>query len=784
MDPSRDVGSRVEVYWDSEEDWFHGTIQEYDPQVGYRVLYDDGDEQWEDSSNTERVHVLRPPATAPQVEAMEPPTEPDGDDAPSANVVGALDPPSDDSSDDEVDIHVSAAKLATLFHVEALTSAKTVNSSVNAEAAACASTSSPSPPDTTVDTGIPPLAAPEPTPRVADMMTARSTATDGSVDWTPAPIAPSIAVSARKPSAVVGDLLPTLRAAPPARRQPAGPGTAVLNGRIQYLRGELETGYSALVKVSFVAPGPGSVMLRCKTVLFSTAVAPHSARPEWPNAVWSYSIPNDNLRPWASLRGDILLGVFHQEAASVFVGQVLLPLESFLDDDCPGGPQTRFDEEYALTSRQGKVLDGLYLRLAHQLVLPPGVAPEPSDDGSVGAPLQCKPRAKPLTKKKHVASPAINRTKRAAEINRENARYKQRLAATKGCARPAAVPGVPGLRAHSSINRQRELAAIAAENRRLEARREPKKVAMVKAPGASSKEPPVNLASQATYVVQLELTTAVAALQHDIAGLHQEVFAAKASLSRYAISNAKDARAVQTLQKAYAQAHAASVKRDANHKPGPSKGPPSVDAPPEKAQHLALLEQENAAIVATRQELLRDVRRLHAQEAEVKDALAVLDADFTRVERRRAYLRNPAVSTDEDQRLLQQAWTDMTSLKVHVSALEERLGCQMAPAVGTSGEDWAAKLDARRRKEAALVETRDAFRAQYEALVQAKSVETLRASVLEMQHMLLLCEREEKLLAAAMTEADLLVQDAAMDFALHFRAEQTDTDILFKVTTL
>ncbi|KDO15913.1 hypothetical protein SPRG_18550, partial [Saprolegnia parasitica CBS 223.65] len=446
MDLSWDVGARVEVYWANEADWFQGTIQEYDAQVGYRVLYDDGDEQWEDANNTERLHVLRETSCAHDVEAMEPP----GDDTEDDAVVGAMEPPSDELGDEDGDLQASTAHAGTI-HIPY--------------------TSHLRPPDK-----------------------------------------------------------------PLAQRRRAGPGIAMLQGRVEYLRSELDTIYSAFVKVSFVAPGPGNVMLRCKTVLYTTSVMPASARPTWSNATWRYEIPNEfDMKPWASLRGDILIAVFdHSPHNNLFVGQLLVPVASLLDDDCPEGLQTRFDEEYALTSRQGKVLGGLYLRLSHQLQLPPSDAsPTLATTHSPMAPknpLKKKPQAA-SAKRKHVASPAINRSKRAIEIERENAAIKKRVAAAKGRAvkLPTVPAGVAGHRAHSSVNRQRELAAIEAENRRLAARRiqKPKPSTVMEhsesdSTSKTSKSQRVDLESQATYVVQVELTTAVAALQHEIAGLQQD----------------------------------------------------------------------------------------------------------------------------------------------------------------------------------------------------------------------------------------------------------------------
>ena len=40
------VGRRVRVYWESEGDWFTGSIENYEEEKGYFIVYDDGDEEW------------------------------------------------------------------------------------------------------------------------------------------------------------------------------------------------------------------------------------------------------------------------------------------------------------------------------------------------------------------------------------------------------------------------------------------------------------------------------------------------------------------------------------------------------------------------------------------------------------------------------------------------------------------------------------------------------------------------------------------------------------------
>uniref|UniRef100_H3GFQ9 Tudor domain-containing protein n=1 Tax=Phytophthora ramorum TaxID=164328 RepID=H3GFQ9_PHYRM len=83
------VGKRVRVYWSDEEEWFEGTIQEYDDSQGYYVVYDDGDERWEpngtpllvegeeEAQTAENYGVLRSARDQDRTpEMMEPPASP------------------------------------------------------------------------------------------------------------------------------------------------------------------------------------------------------------------------------------------------------------------------------------------------------------------------------------------------------------------------------------------------------------------------------------------------------------------------------------------------------------------------------------------------------------------------------------------------------------------------------------------------------------------------------------------------------------------------------------
>ncbi len=50
---AHEVGGRVSVYWDGESRWFNGTVQDFSEEKGYLVLYDDGEEMWEEATTVE-----------------------------------------------------------------------------------------------------------------------------------------------------------------------------------------------------------------------------------------------------------------------------------------------------------------------------------------------------------------------------------------------------------------------------------------------------------------------------------------------------------------------------------------------------------------------------------------------------------------------------------------------------------------------------------------------------------------------------------------------------------
>ncbi|KAF0695149.1 Aste57867_14046 [Aphanomyces stellatus] len=52
------VGWRVRVFWEDEECWFDGVVTEYTEGKGYFVIYDDGDEKWQETNDIESMEFV------------------------------------------------------------------------------------------------------------------------------------------------------------------------------------------------------------------------------------------------------------------------------------------------------------------------------------------------------------------------------------------------------------------------------------------------------------------------------------------------------------------------------------------------------------------------------------------------------------------------------------------------------------------------------------------------------------------------------------------------------
>jgi hypothetical protein len=56
--PSQNIGKRVEVFWESEDSWFQGIVDQYDASTGYKVIYDDGDVEWLKVLDSDIVRII------------------------------------------------------------------------------------------------------------------------------------------------------------------------------------------------------------------------------------------------------------------------------------------------------------------------------------------------------------------------------------------------------------------------------------------------------------------------------------------------------------------------------------------------------------------------------------------------------------------------------------------------------------------------------------------------------------------------------------------------------
>ncbi|KAE9026626.1 hypothetical protein PF011_g2453 [Phytophthora fragariae] len=96
------VGKRVRVYWAEEEEWFEGTVQDYDGVQGYYVVYDDGDERWEPNEQPMLVEGEEEAQTNENYQALT--TERHSDRAPEM-----MEPPASPGSDYDDDYEQEAS---------------------------------------------------------------------------------------------------------------------------------------------------------------------------------------------------------------------------------------------------------------------------------------------------------------------------------------------------------------------------------------------------------------------------------------------------------------------------------------------------------------------------------------------------------------------------------------------------------------------------------------------------------------------------------------------------
>ncbi|KAE9358253.1 hypothetical protein PF008_g2758 [Phytophthora fragariae] len=383
------VGKRVRVYWAEEEEWFEGTVQDYDGVQGYYVVYDDGDERWEPNEqpmlvegeeeaqtneNYQALTTERHSDRAPEM--MEPPASPgsDYDDDYEQEASHQQLEQDDESSADNVPVVPDTVLDCNLTDNE-----NDIDSSPQQEKVVD---------QYDHDNGVQESKDDHERDVMDDGGASDDDNSDGEVSVAeseislPQTFAKNSAELSRPPSAsAVPSTVPV-------------PVKGLLEGRVLRATG-LQTNRAlapnAFVRVSFVESGDtthASAMLRCKETLSTTSIVRGTANPVWSedalsdaggNRRESYSgedstngdfklellpkiIPPATKPAWHQLPGDVLFTVFSvsrsdsssRNGSNEHIGQATVSLRSLLQDLLTTSPYTIRVLE--LRSRSGKRL--------------------------------------------------------------------------------------------------------------------------------------------------------------------------------------------------------------------------------------------------------------------------------------------------------------------------------------------------------------------------------------------------------------------------------------------
>ncbi|KAG1703732.1 hypothetical protein DVH05_006747 [Phytophthora capsici] len=331
------VGKRVRVYWSEEEEWFEGTVHEYDGDQGYYVVYDDGDERWEDEKqpmlvegeeeaqtqeNYEEIRAERDPTQTPEM--IEPPMSPESSydeyeqsesQQPEEKDTGVVqhenETPSSFKADDPEEKDADHSEQENILPDNGEPDTSDGEQSVASEM-----------------------------PRTFDKSSAGK-----------CPIPSTVPV----------------------------PVKGLVQGRVLRATG-LQTSRAlapnAFVRVSFVESGDTSALLRCKETLATTAIVRGSINPVWSEDLLSGDnersqdgafqlellprlVPPATKPAWHQLPGTVLFTVFSAcrldgSSRNEHIGQAMLPLRSLMQELLTASPFTTRVLE--LRSRSGKRL--------------------------------------------------------------------------------------------------------------------------------------------------------------------------------------------------------------------------------------------------------------------------------------------------------------------------------------------------------------------------------------------------------------------------------------------
>lgn len=328
--------------------------------------------------------------------------------------------------------------------------------------------------------------------------------------------------------------------------------------------------------------------------------------------------------------------------------------------------------------------------------------------------------------------------------------------------------------------------------------------------------------AQAKYHKQNAVVEEVMALQTDIAELHAQVFAAKASVNRLDILTNKDRHLCKCLRSAVETAATVSSgssarggsaqvlkRRSQREKAAVEDDADNSDADVvRQRKELELLKKEAASLDADKQSRSQELRACNQREQELDDEIHRLSAQLRFVQDKQAFqLRMNSKAGAAEQRLVQdmkkkqqllelsrdeeeqwklhQAQQELTQLQIAVQVLKERRESpsQLASSSSTSTaacEYLQRKIERQKQKLEQLETEQRHFQHEYEVLMVSGEQDALRRQVHELQQTLFLCQAQHKQIAAAQRHAKFADEKLAMELRKQAFEQQTETDMLFK----
>lgn len=606
------VGLRVRVYWEDEGEWFSGVVQDADEDQRLFVLYDDGDERWEDETQQIEVVVVPVARSTAAPAMMEPPASPgyedeyEDDEAEKNDIVDALD-------DD-----VRGPEYQELDAVQSQTETASDQEDEDQDAGQM----------TALD------------PELDDR-------TDEEADELNSDHDDSQSIAMSEAPLMFGSQRPA-QPEPSATQLPI---RGILRGlvlRASNLSGADQSDRpNAFVRIAFVEAGDTNntnLMLRCKNALAATSVVSRSSHPIWnegdndDQASDSDGAFELQLAPlntaleqrssWFQLRGDLLFTVYASSSSGSnrndFIGQTLLSLQNILREVLVASP--RVTRHLALQSRQGKplaasdserpelVVSFNFIPTYEQDLKRKSSSAQPSNPRKSST--MASVRSAGTAKKAHAASrdppehirrlnahrssSSINRRKFEKQVEQDNRAFAKKLqsnqvrqvrkfAQAKAEEKQRKVVPQRGTmtyshKASSHVNRSKFQSQVTAENKAIEkrlhaiVRNSDSKIcwnAQAKDDGDGAEDPDKAYVrdkrqrkqaekdymmekAQAKYQQQNHVVEMVLALQQSIADQKAQIFAAKTSATRLGILNKKNQHLRDCLRNAVDKAATAT----------------------------------------------------------------------------------------------------------------------------------------------------------------------------------------------------------------------------------